>query len=351
MMIMRTAAIVALSVTTLVSQTIPSPTAIYRAALAEYLKTGDAARAAQPLATLGPEQLELAVKAILFRADPRELEGAADLHLEIGIAVAGLPVSGAAAYFDQGSRLANAIVPPPAIRKGVSALRLEQMTLISTTWHRVAASTFLSINDVARARSLIQRAPSLEPKSAEMLTVLGTASEIDAGALNPDNVDSLTGKTHSGFERSRRLMLAENSYKAALDSDPTYPLALIRLGRVQFLQNNVKSARESLERGAALAREPRHQFLAAMFMGALQESRNDLAGANQSYERALRIVPQSQHAVAAVVFVDGMLGWNHRAEEVARAYTSAKLDEAWWLHKTGAFDVEGLHWLRQHLRQ
>lgn len=349
-MIMRTAAIVAALVTTLASQPIPSPTAIYRAALAEYLKTGDAARAARPLATLGPEPLELAVKAILYRADPRELEGAADLHLEIGIAMAGLSVSGATAYFDQGSRLVSAIVPPLAIRKGVSALRLEQMTLISTTWHRVAASTFLSINDVARARSMLLRAGRIVPPSAEMLTAIGTAHEIDAGVINPDNWDSLTGKTHSGFERARRLLLAEDSYKAAIKSDPTYPLALIRLGRVQFLQNNLKAARESFERGTALAREPRHQFLAAMFMGALQESRNDLAGANHSYERALHIAPQSQHAVAALVFVDVMLGWNNRAEEVARAYTSAKLDDAWWLHKTGAFDFEGLQWLRQHLR-
>jgi tetratricopeptide (TPR) repeat protein len=351
MMIFRTVAIVAVSVTTLASQPIPSPTAVYRSALAEYLKTGDAARAARQLATLGPEQLELAVKAILFRADPRELEGAADLHLEIGIAAAGLSDSGAAAYFDQGSRLVTAIVPPPAIRKGVSALRLVEMSLLATTWHRVAASAFLSINDVAQARLLIQRALPLAPKSVELLTALGTAGEIDAAVLNPDDWDSLSGKTHTGSERSRRLLLAEKSYQAALDSDPTYPLALIRLGRVQFLQNNLKVARESLERGSALAREPRHQFLAAMFLGALQESRNDLAGASHSYERALSIDPQSQHAVAALVFVDGMLGWNNRAEEVARAHTSASLDEAWWLHKTGAFDVEGLQWLRQHLRQ
>ena len=351
MMAIRTAAIVAVSVSTLLAQPDRSATEIYRAAVAEYLKSGDAARAARPLAALGPEQLEPAVKAILARADPRELEGAADLHLEIGIAVAGLSVSGGAAYFDQGSRLVNAIMPPPAIRKGVSALRLEQMTLISSTWHRVAASTLLSINDVARARSLMQRALPLVPKSAEILTLLGTASEIDAGVLDPDNWDSVTGKTHAGFERARRLLAAEQSYKAALESDPTYPLALIRLGRVQFLHDNIKAARESLERGAALAREPRHQFLAAMFMGALQESQNDLAGASHSYERALYIAPQSQHAVAAVVFVDLMLGWINRAEEAGRAYTSAKLDDAWWLHKTGAFDVEGLLWLRQHLRQ
>ena len=351
MTIIRIAAIVAASVTTLLAQPGPTATEIYRAAVAEYLKSGDAARSARPLATLGPGQLEPAVKAILARAEPRELEAAADLHLEIGIAVAGLSVSGASAYFDQGSRLVTAIVPPPAIRKGVSALRLVDMALISSTWHRVAASTLLSINDVARARPIIQRALRLAPQSAALLTVLGTAHEIDAGVQNPDLFDSLSGKTHTAQRRSSTLLFAEKSYKAALESDPAYALALIRLGRVQFLQDNVKAARASLERGTALAREPRHQFLAAMFTGALQESQKDLDGARQSYARALTTAPQSQHAVAALAFVDMMSGRLDRAERVARAYTSATLDDAWWLHKTGVFDVEGLQWLRQHLRQ
>jgi len=350
-MITRTTAIVLASITTLLAQPGSSVVETYRAAVAAYLESGDAARSARPLAGLKPAQLEPAVKAILSRADPRELEAAADLQLEIGIAVAGLSVSGTADYFEQGSRLVTAILPPPAIRKGLSALRLEEMTLISSTWHRVAASTFLSINDVARARPLILRARRIVPQSAAMLTVLGTANEIDAGVNNPDDWDSLSGKTHAGFERARMLLDAEESYKLALESDPLYPLARIRLGRVQFLQNNPKAARESLERGAALASEPRHQFLAAMFMGAIQESQNDLTGARQSYERALRIVPQSQHAVAALTFVEVMAGRTTRAEEIARAYTSAKLDEAWWLHKTGVFDFEGLQWLRQHLRQ
>jgi tetratricopeptide (TPR) repeat protein len=349
--IIRTAAFVAASVTTLLAQPGPTTTESYRAAVAEYLKSGDAAHSSRRLATLTPADLEPAVKAIIARADPRELEAAADLHLEIGIAVAGLSVSGAADYFAQGSRLVTAILPPPAIRKGVSAERLEEMTLISSTWHRVAASAFLSINDVARARPLIVRARRIVPQSAALLTLLGTANEIDAGVHNPDLWDSLSSKTRTAHARSSTLLFAEESYKAALESDPTYALAWIRLGRVQFLQDNVKGAATSLERGAALAREPRHQFLAAMFMGALQESRNDLDGARQSYQRALDIVPQSQHAVAALAFVDLMSGRIDRAQRVARAYTSAKLDDAWWVHKTGVFDLEGLQWLRQHLRQ
>ena len=348
---MRAAAIVAASVTTLLAQPAPPAVEIYTTAVAEYLKTGDAARSSRPLTRFGPEDLEPAVKAILRRADPRELEAAADLHLEIGIAVAGLSVKGAAAYFEQGSRLVLAIMPPAAIRRGLSKERLEEITLIGSTWHRVAASTLLSINDVARARPLMVRMRRIVPQSAALQALLGTADEIDAGVNNPDDFDSLLGKTRMSRMRAVLLLHAEEWYKAALESDSAYALARIRLGRVQFLQKNLKAGRESLERGAALAQEPRHQFLAAMFMGELQESQDDLAGARQSYERALNLAPQSQHAAVALAHVELMAGRIDRAEEIARAYTSATLDEAWWLHKTGVFDVEGLQWLRQHLRQ
>jgi tetratricopeptide (TPR) repeat protein len=349
--IMRVVMIATASTAGLLAQPEPSAVETYRAAVAAYLTSGDAARSARRLADLGPAELEPGVKAVLGRSDPKELEAAADLHLEIGIAVAGLSVSGAAAYFDQGSRLVSAILPLPAIRRGLSAPRLEELTLISTTWHRVAASTLLSINDVARARPMIVRARRIVPQSAPLLTVLGTAHEIDAGVNKPEDWDSVAKRTHTAQTRARLLLAAEESYKAALENDAAYPLAWIRLGRVQFLQNDVRTARASLERGAALAREPRHQFLAAMFMGALQEAQKDLDGARQSYERALASAPQSQNAVAALAFVELLSGRTGRAEEVARAYTSAKLDDAWWLHKTGVFDVEGLQWLRQHLRQ
>ena len=171
--------------------------------------------------------------------------------------------------------------------------------MISATWHRVAASTFLSINDVARARPLILVPPHRSAIGGGVDRAR-YRQRVRAGVHNPDNWDNLSGKTRTSRDARREAPARRRVVKAALKSDPPYALALIRLGRVQFLQDNVKAARESLERGAALAREPRHQFLAAMFMGALQESQNDLTAARQSYERALRIVPQSQHAVAAL---------------------------------------------------
>ena len=157
-------------------------------------------------------------------------------------------------------------------------------------------------------------------------------------------------RTRTARERDRLLVLAESSYKKALAIDPDYALARIRLGRVQYLLNNLREARRSLQIGRDLAREPRQKFLAALFMGALQLTQNDLAGARQSFEQALAIMPQSQNAVAALSYEELMAGHLDRAQQVARDYASGSTT-SWWAYKTGALDLESLQWLRQRVRK
>lgn len=347
-MIMRVAAI---AVTALLAQPDRSAVETYREAVAAYLASGNAAESVKPLVGWTNEEFEAAVQAVIRRADPKELEAAAALHLEIGIAVVGLSTGGAQAYFEHGSKLIDAVLPPAAIRRGVSAERLNEMTMVSATWHRVASTAFLSVNDGVRARLFANRATRIAPRSAAVLTVQGMIDEVEAGLSNPDDWDGVVQQISSSRERGRLLVRAEESFRAAMAADPGYPLAPIRMGRVEFLRGDFKRAQPYLERGSGLAREPRHQFLAAMFMGALQLEQNNLTAARRSFERALVIAPQSQNAVAALSFVELMSGRAGRAQQIARAFTSARLDEAWWAYKTGTLDLEGLQWLRQRVRK
>jgi len=349
---MRTAAIVAAGVAIVTA--VPAAQAgdeVYRKVIDDYRRTGAVATAVTPLLGWSPPQLELAVKSVIARADTAELEAAATLHLEIGIAVAGLNPASAVGYFDHASRLIAATLPPEAIRKGLSAERLTEIAEVQATVLRVAASVFLSLYDVRRARPLVTAARRIAPRSAAILCLAGTADEIDSGGYDPSVWDALAQRMRVGRERSRLLLLAENSYKKALAIDPGFALAHIRLGRVQFLQNNFREARTSLQAGRDLAREPRHKFLAALFMGTLQQTQNDLAGARQSFEQALAIMPQSQNAVAALSYVELMAGHTDRAQQISRDFASATHDQAWWAYKTGALDLEGLQWLRQRSRK
>lgn len=329
----------------------PSPLEVYRSVVTNYVKTGNAARSVVPLVGLSPAELAAVVDAVVRHNDPVELEAAAVLHLEIGIAVVGMSVSGAMSYLEQGSRLVDTVLPRSDIRRGLSAERIAEINRLRATWHRVAATAFLSVNDVTRARPLVTRAQRIQPRSAATLTLAGTVEELDAGLENPDDIGPPSQRSRAERARAILLLRAERAYTFAVEADPSYALARIRLGRIQYLMKDLKRARESLERGAAAATEPRHRFIAAMFMGALQQSQNDFAGARRSFERALAIAPQSQNAVVALSFTELMSGRTERAREIAQAFTSSSPDDVWWAYKTGVLDVEGLQWLRQQVRR
>jgi tetratricopeptide (TPR) repeat protein len=349
-MIMRTV-MIAMASAAMLTQPDPAAVETYRAAVAAYLASGNAAESVKRLVGWTNEQFDVAVQTVLRRADPKELEAAAAVHLEIGIAVVGLSNGAAQGYLEHGSKLITAVLPPADIRRGLSAERLNDIAMLSATWHRVAATAFLSVNDGMRARLFADRAARMTPKSAAVLTVLGMIDEVEAGLSNPDDWDAIIQQNRAGRERARLLVRAEESFKAAMNADPDYALAPIRMGRVEFLRGDFRKAQTYLERGSALAREPRHQYLASMFTGALQQEQNNLADARTSFERALAIAPQSQNAVVALSYVEMMSGRAGRAQQIARGFTSAPLDEAWWAYKTGTLDIEGLQWLRQRVRK
>ena len=320
---------------------------IYRKAIADYRAGADAAEAVKPLMGWNADQLEASVKAVIARADTPELEAASALHLEIGIAVAGLASSSSLAYFDHAARLMAATLPPPPIARGLSAQRLADIAEANAVLLRVATSALIAINDLDHARPLARKARSMTPHSAAALTISGLVEETDANHLDPDTWDTVSMRTRIAAERNRLLRIAEQFYNDALEADPAYALARIRLGRVQILQNQPAHARASLESGLAAAREPRPRFLASLFMGQLQLKQNDIDAARRSFEAAVAIIPQSQDAVAALAYTELIAGHVNRAEQIARQYTAAALADTWWAFKSATLDLEGLRWLRE----
>ncbi len=324
---------------------------VYRRAIADYRAGAEAAAAVKPLMGWSADQLEAGVKAVITRADTPELEAAAAMHLEIGIAVAGLAWRSAVSYFDHAARLMAATMPPAAIRRGLSAERLTEINEANAVVLRVAASALIAVNDIDHARPLALKARRAAPRSAAALTISGLVEEVDATHFDPEIWDAVLLRTRMSRERARLLRLADQFYTDALAADPSYVLARIRLGRVQFLENVVAPARLSLEAGRAAARDPRHRFLAALFMGGLQLQQNEIDAARRSFEEAVAIIPQSQDAIAGLAYTELMAGRVSRAEEIARRYTAATLDETWWAYKNAALDFEGLQWIRERVHR
>jgi len=327
--------------------------AVYRAAVATYVQTGDPARAVKQLVGWDQKTLSDAVTETIKSGDPGVSEAAALLHLEIGVAIAGISTTSSQGYLNLGSRLIDGLNPANAdVARNVSAERLAEIAKVRATWHGVAGSAFLSVNDIDRARLFLSRALKIMPGSAPLLTLQGTADEIEGSGFNPDEVESQTMKRRASMQRTRFLLSAEQLYRQALSADPTYPLALIRLGRVEFLFRNMKAAATSLAKGSAAAQDPSHRYLAAMFMGAFLQEQRDLAGARAQFERALELAPESQNALVALAYVELVSGRPDRSQALARGFLgSPNSDEAWWAVKNGTLDHAGLKWLRQRVRK
>jgi tetratricopeptide (TPR) repeat protein len=326
---------------------------VYRTAVATYVKTGDPAVAVRPLVGWDQKSLADAVNDTIKSGDGRLTEAAALLHLEIGVAIAGISTPSSQGYLDLGSQLIDGIYPTnPEVVKNLSTGRLAEIAQVRATWYRVAGSAFLSVNDVFRARPFFAKALKITPASAPVLTLQGMADEIDGAVYNPDDVESLMMKRRAAQQRTRLLLSAEELYRRALSLDANYALAQIRLGRVEFLFKNMKAAAVSLQKGSDAAQDPSHRYLAAMFMGAFLQEQKDLAGARAQFERALELAPQSQSVVVALAYVELIAGRPDRAQALARGYLGTpNSDDAWWAFKNGTLDHAGLKWLRQRVRK
>ena len=327
--------------------------AVYRNAVATYVKTGDPATAVTPLLGWDRKALDAAVADTIATGDAALIEAAAVLHLEIGVAIAGISTPSSHGYLELGERLVDSLVPVnPDVLRNLSAQRKEDIAQTRATYLGVAGSAFLSVNDVFRARPFFTRALKITPKAPALLTLQGTADEIDGAVLNPDDVESPAMKSRATRERLRLLLSADSLYRQALEADPGYALAQIRLGRVQFHFKNLKQAAEWLAKGSAGAKDPTHKYLAAMFTGALLQEQKNIAGARAAFEQALAISPRSQSAIVALAYVELISGRPDHAQSLARSYTlTPNSDEGWWAYKNGTLDNAGLQWMRRRVRK
>ena len=115
-------------------------------------------------------------------------------------------------------------------------------------------------------------------------------------------------KNRAARERLRLLTGAQEFYRRALQADPGYALAQIRLGRVHFLFKNLRPAGEWLAEGprrsdgsgASVPRGHVHCRAAAGTKGSGRGPRRIRA--------ALTIAPQSQNAVVGLAYVELMSG-------------------------------------------
>ena len=319
--------------------------AVHRSAVDTYVRTGDITKAVAPLQRWSVRDFERAIDELIATNDVARMRVTSIFHLDIAVALAGLSPGTAKVHIDLGRDLLDKLA-----ERSKAGMRIDGLDEFRSVWLSVAGSAFLSIRDPQHAIPYVRAALELAPKSPHVLTVLGSAEEVDASGWNADDWQTLSQRERNLRERIVRLGRAERSYREALRIDPGYALASIRLGRVLQLNGKLDDARAAIERGIKDARGPFPEYVGALFLGAVLVEQKDLAGARRAYERALAIAPLSQPAVVGLAHAELMSGRPDRAHALAANLTAKNGEDTWWSYKDGSLDLPGLAWLRDRVR-
>jgi tetratricopeptide (TPR) repeat protein len=320
----------------------------YDRALTTYVTGGDVTTALIPLQRWSKQDFEQAIDRIISTKDRGRMEEAAVFQLEIGVGIVTLSTISAAEHFDFGTRVLAALTPPPSQRTPQLVNEIQQF---QETWFGVAGSAFMAVNEGLQARSWIRRGLRVAPKSPVLSTLEGEALELEAGVYLPIRARAVNmTATRRDAERRRLLVAAADAYRAAVELDPKYALAQVRLGRLLHVMNDTSQATTLLERGLAIATEPAHQYLGSLFLGLIKQEQDDLAGARVLYQRALEIVPRSQTATVALAYLETLSGRPDQAQALARSFAAETSDDRnWWAYKNGGLHEIGLRWLRSRI--
>lgn len=220
-------------------------------------------------------------------------------------------------------------------------------------WYSLAGSIYLARTDPTGASAYIDRGQRLFKDDARLHMLAGAVNELRSHFADSNLHDRVTVRLTPPGGR-RPLVLAESSYRRALDLDSSLDEARLRLGRVISLRNDQKAARVELDRVARHAAVPRLQYLAHLFLGALAEYQTDFAAAQVEYRAALAIGPACQTPYIALTFVEEALGHDVAARDLMARYAAVSTEAAldpWWFYQNGGIDEESLIWLRQQVRQ
>jgi tetratricopeptide (TPR) repeat protein len=217
-------------------------------------------------------------------------------------------------------------------------------------WFVLASSLLLAWTEPTRAMSFVNQGLHWAPESAHLHTLSGMALEMGAHLFDNNLHDRVNIATLPRSPARGSLVLAEPQFRKALAIDQDADEARVHLGRVLFLRQQTKEAREAFAHviGKEHA-EPRWRYLANLFAGAIDELEHEWPSARQHYEQALAIGPDRQTPYVALSFVEQAMGHEAKARELVETWsqrTMSEQDDPWWTYQNGGVDEEAFKWLR-----
>lgn len=186
----------------------------------------------------------------------------------------------------------------------------------------------------------LSHARAMFPSDADLAFLSGTESETYAGASIQAFVKSAvlpTGIVVDIRSEGAELRTAESYLRRAVQLNPAFVEARVRLGHVLLARGKPQDAANELRTAVAADSEPLLQYFSGMFLGAAEEALGHFADARESYTRASALYPRAQSAHLALSALATRLGDRAGALAAIRPVfdltgVADDLDDPWWTY-------------------
>ncbi len=181
--------------------------------------------------------------------------------------------------------LLDTVVPAPPV---------DPMVLL---WYQAVAAHFARTYNLAEIVPHLERARALFPADPALLLASGAAHEALASPRIQAVVNGTTlprGVEFAVPSISANLRDAGQYFRAALQADPEFAEARVRLGRVLSLRGEPGDARRELLSGTAATEDPVLLYYGHLFLADVEEALGNLDAAAAAYRRASALYPLAQ---------------------------------------------------------
>ena len=206
----------------------------------------------------------------------------------------------AAAFVD-----GQVVIQPKKLHWQFARTLLDTLAPISSL-HPAAKQWYIATTAHMQSRRLLgyadenlERALVRFPADDRLLFYAGALHETWAAPIN-QNAMLPPGARNTYGSRESELKLARQYFQKAVQSNPAFEEAHLRLGRTQGLLGQHSQAVVELQRAAAAIKDPQLSYYAALYLGFEYETLLRKSEARVQYERAAQLYPTAQSPLLAL---------------------------------------------------
>lgn len=200
-------------------------------------------------------------------------------------------------------------------------------------------------SDLAKVRTLLQKALKIAPKNTSAQTLAGVLSDREGDYETAEKHFALAAKLAPGLPEARnnygaillrlnRSAEAAREFEASLRANPNQSSALVNLAQIRFAENDLQQARELFEKAKTIKSDA--EILRALVVISLHS--NDAERAKSDFRKyvlkAVETSPSSRRELAAMLLENGLTGEAAQEAEAVFALDPANLDSTILLSKT-----------------